>query len=861
MGYLAGENITTGQYNTLIGANVADALTQGEMNVAIGYAAMGNASTTDGIDKNVFVGVYSGDAIGSNAVEGVTAIGYASASGALTSAANGIVAVGEKALKSNTSGERNLAIGYKSLEDLTDGDDNVMIGYNAGLDANSSGFLYNVGVGNYVFDGFGSTVTAAYNTAVGHRALSGVLTSDSDHNTALGYGCLGVLTSGDNNVAVGSGAGDAVSTGHRNILIGKQAGYVITTEDDCVLIGHNAGIALTHTDSNGTVAVGSWALDALTNGIGNVAIGYEALSTEDEGNSSTAVGYQALKAQNNDTGYNTAVGWTAGDLIVAGYANTLIGAEAGTTGTGDLTSGIQNVLIGQATSAGASGATNRIVIGRGATGQADNSVTLGNTSVDDVYMAQDSGATVHCLDVKPTGGALKENLLSNSGWDVWSNSTLENATGTKLHPTSTCTDPDSDTDSTSGWSAHNGSALTSEESVAGFSGSVLKVLDQSGADGSANFTATTVVGKLYKLVFTQKNGDNRGFVTVGNQSNDYDGDVYKILDNASATTYTIVFEASFTTTYVTLGSIDDYDYCYFNDVSLYEVTPGCVAANSKAPDGWTKDSTLDLHRVHNDGGTNTQDGSFYSLKWTPSAAGDYMNYPSFGGSDHWYRRFAGRTVTLGAWVKTDLANHFRIGFYDGSDRLSSYHGASGWEWMEYTRTLADDITNFTILFSSSSPSSNHNVVYISQPMLVFGNSIGSGNYTRPNQEVIHLEGECALTDLNASSFSTGTGSFNLEVESRGKLPKGLKAIVNARCTANDSDSSGSNVIGYLYPGSGYENGVAFDIGNAGLTLANDDQYKFNMPYMRTVDAGMTYNFTASGSSTLDLDIWVRAVEI
>ena len=84
----------------------------------------------------------------------------------------------------------------------------------------------------------------------------------------------------------------------------------------------------------------------------------------------------------------------------------------------------------------------------------------------------------------------------------------------------------------------------------------------------------------------------------------------------------------------------------------------------------------------------------------------------------------------------------------------------------------------------------------------------------------------ALTDLNASSFSTGTGSFNLEVESRGKLPKGLKAIVNARCTANDSGSSGSNVIGYLYPGSGYENGVAFDIGSDGLTLANDDQYKF-----------------------------------
>jgi hypothetical protein len=38
---------------------------------------------------------------------------------------------------------------------------------------------------------------------------------------------------------------------------------------------------------------------------------------------------------------------------------------------------------------------NQIVVGYGATGVADNSVTLGNADVTDVYMAQDSGATVH----------------------------------------------------------------------------------------------------------------------------------------------------------------------------------------------------------------------------------------------------------------------------------------------------------------------------------------------------------------------------------------------------------------------------------------------------------------------------------
>jgi hypothetical protein len=152
--------------------------------------------------------------------------------------------------------------------------------------------------------------------------------------------------------------------------------------------------------------------------------------------------------------------------------------------------------------------------------------------------------------------------------------------------------------------------------------------------------------------------------------------------------------------------------------------------------------------------------------------------------------------------------------------------------------------------------------YFSQPMLVFGSSIGEGNYTRPNQEVIYLEGECALTDFNASNYtSSDNPTVNLEVESRGKLPKSTKAIVNARCTVQDSGSSGASVTGYLYPGSGYENGTGFNIGNSGLTLADSDDYQFNVVYMRTLDASFTTNLTASGSDTLDIDIWVRAVEI
>jgi hypothetical protein len=179
--------------------------------------------------------------------------------------------------------------------------------------------------------------------------------------------------------------------------------------DDCVAVGQNAmSGALDNCD--GTVAVGKSALAALTSGAGNVAVGYQALDAEDAGVYSTAVGYQALSAQNNDTGRNTAVGWSAGDLVVAGYQNTLIGAESGTTGSNDLVGGYQNTLIGQATSVSAAGAINQTVIGRGTAGQADNSVTLGNASVAAVYMGQNGatgdGATVYAkaCDVSTNSG-------------------------------------------------------------------------------------------------------------------------------------------------------------------------------------------------------------------------------------------------------------------------------------------------------------------------------------------------------------------------------------------------------------------------------------------------------------------------
>jgi len=151
-----------------------------------------------------------------------------------------------------------------------------MIGYNAGLDANSSGFLGNVGIGNYVFDGFGSTVTAAQNVAIGHQAMSGVLTSAADNNTVIGYQAALLMTGGDNNVIIGTNAADEILTGNNNVVIGKQA-------------MHNADGA-----ENENTCVGSYAGDVIDGGSNNTIIGSVADPSTAAADNQTVIGKGAI---------------------------------------------------------------------------------------------------------------------------------------------------------------------------------------------------------------------------------------------------------------------------------------------------------------------------------------------------------------------------------------------------------------------------------------------------------------------------------------------------------------------------------------------------------------------------------------
>ena len=190
-------SLTTGFYDTGIGAFSMLSLTDASFNTGVG----------------------AGSLLSTNALEG-TAVG----AGALLSNTTGIntTACGAFALFSNGAGDFNNAVGANSLLFNTDGDSNNAFGESA---------LFN-------------NVSAAANTAIGDVALAN---NDSDGaalgnaNTAVGAGALFANVDGDSNNAVGFNALGANVDGLFNNVVGFDAMADNVSGAGNVAVGDSAG--------------------------------------------------------------------------------------------------------------------------------------------------------------------------------------------------------------------------------------------------------------------------------------------------------------------------------------------------------------------------------------------------------------------------------------------------------------------------------------------------------------------------------------------------------------------------------------------------------------------------------------------
>jgi trimeric autotransporter adhesin len=281
----AGNQSTTGQYNTGTGYQALFSNTTGSANTATGEAALFYNTT----------GVHN------------TAMG----SGALLSNVSGNynTAVGEAALYSNNTGGSNTAIGQSALFNNTDGGQNTASGYQALL----------------------SNSTGVNNTATGYEALQ---SNNGYDNTATGTLALVKNTSGSSNTGTGYSALDDNTTGCCNTATGASALASNTTG-----INNSAhGVLALYSNATGAqnTASGYSALDSNINGSANTADGAQALKSLTTGNDNTAVGFQALYSvtSGNDLtciGYNCTVSASAlfnataiGAHAVVGQSNTLV---------------------------------------------------------------------------------------------------------------------------------------------------------------------------------------------------------------------------------------------------------------------------------------------------------------------------------------------------------------------------------------------------------------------------------------------------------------------------------------------------------------------------------------------------------
>ena len=240
---------------------------------------------------------------------------------------------------------------------------------------------------------------------IGHDPSSTL--STAKYNVAVGITALNAITEGDNNVAMGHDALKLNTSGQENVAIGSNAMAANTSADYCIAIGYNAlkSVDSGNDGSNGddNIAIGAGdCCGSITTGKQNIAIGTTALTTNVSGDDNVAIGRRSLRYCTSTQ--NVALGNLAGDII---------------------TSGSNNVIIGNNSDPSANNAVNQIVIGYNAVGQSDNSITLGNTDVTDIYMNQDSTAAIHCGELVIGSTVIPDQDSSNRYLKTNNNGELE----------------------------------------------------------------------------------------------------------------------------------------------------------------------------------------------------------------------------------------------------------------------------------------------------------------------------------------------------------------------------------------------------------------------------------------------------
>ena len=353
-------SVTTGVDNVAIGGNSLYSNEGGSLNLALGNSSL--YSNTSG-ERNIGFGSYAlytnkvgadNIAIGANALRNgnqTSSNRIAIGSSALMAGGPGI-AIGNSALRENTTGNNNIAMGNDALRNSTTGNDNIALG-NSALLSNTTG-ASNFGFGT---NALRSNTTGNNNIAMGASALLNNTTGLD--NVAVGAGALFNNTVGTNNIGLGTNALRTNTTGRDNIALGSTALFANTTGVNNIAIGPN-GLRF-NTTGNNNIGFGTNTLRLNTTGDRNIAIGEGTLSGNTIGSYNVGLGISTLNS--NTVGVaNIGLGVNTLSKNINGNSNIGIGNSA----LFENVSGDYNIAIGHHPLSKATTAGHNIAIGYGA---------------------------------------------------------------------------------------------------------------------------------------------------------------------------------------------------------------------------------------------------------------------------------------------------------------------------------------------------------------------------------------------------------------------------------------------------------------------------------------------------------------
>ena len=383
VGFESGYNLTGGaaglgaNYNILLGYQAGNTITLGDDNIMIGRA-VNPPNPTDSNQLNI------GDAITGDLSTGditFTSVGALTMHRGTTaqrpsSPVNGMI-------RYNSDNDRFEGYqagawqdiltgsgGVTEIDDLTDAatdyttDFNLFMGDQAGAN-NPVGAQYNVAIGQNAFDDAAKTNAADDNLAIGHSALTAMRTGQ--RNIAIGSNALLAEQSGNGNVAIGRNTLDESNGASSNIAIGNAALSRVT-------------------NSNRNIGIGGAALSRLANGSNNLAIGFESMANNIDGFSNTAIGVYAggdITGADGTLEHNTLLGAYAGFIMEAGADhNLMLGYRTGD----NITTGDNNIIIGYDIDASSATVSNELNIG--------NAIT-GDLSTGDITFTSVGALTLH----------------------------------------------------------------------------------------------------------------------------------------------------------------------------------------------------------------------------------------------------------------------------------------------------------------------------------------------------------------------------------------------------------------------------------------------------------------------------------